>query len=37
MRVNRYIGVSRGYMGDSSYRSHADLKPEFRGLDIDTN
>jgi hypothetical protein len=33
--VNRYIGVSGGYLGDFSYRTHADFYPEYCGLDID--
>ena len=33
--VNRYIGVSGGYLGDFSYRSHADFYPEYCDLDID--
>lgn len=33
--VNRYIGVSGGYLGDFSYRSHADFYPEYCNLDID--
>jgi hypothetical protein len=33
--VNRYIGVSGGYLGDFSYRSHADFYPEFCNLEID--
>lgn len=35
--VNRYIGVSGGYLGDFSYRTHADFYPEFCNLDIDPN
>ena len=30
--VNRYIGVSGGYLGDFSYRTHADFYPEYWGL-----
>ncbi len=33
--VNRYIGVTGGYLGDFSYRSHADFYPEYCNLDID--
>jgi hypothetical protein len=33
--VNRYIGVSGGYLGDFSYRTHADFYPDFCDLDID--
>ncbi len=33
--VNRYIGVASGYLGDFSYRKHADFYPEFCGLDVD--
>ena len=33
--VNRYIGVSGGYLGDFSYRTHEEFYPEFCGLDID--
>ena len=32
--VNRYIGVSGGYLGDLSYRTHADFYPEFCDLEI---
>jgi hypothetical protein len=35
--VNRYIGVSGGYLGDFSYRTHAEFYPEYCGLDIDPN
>lgn len=35
--VNRYIGVSNGYLGDFSYRTHAEFYPEYCGLDIDSN
>lgn len=31
--VNRYIGVFGGYLGDFSYRSHADFYSEYCGLD----
>lgn len=31
--VNRYIGVSGGYLGDFSYRTHADFYTEYCGLD----
>jgi hypothetical protein len=33
--VNRYIGVEGGYLGDFSYRTHAEFYPEFCDLDID--
>jgi len=33
--VNRYIGVNGGYLGDFSYRSHAEFYLEFCDLDID--
>lgn len=33
--VNRYIGVSGGYLGDFSYRTHADFYPEYCDLAID--
>lgn len=33
--VNRYIGVEGGYLGDFSYRTHADFYPEYCGLEID--
>jgi hypothetical protein len=32
--VNRYIGVQGGYLGDFSYRTHADFYPEYCDLDI---
>lgn len=32
--VNRYIGVSGGYLGDFSYRTHAEFYLEFCDLDI---
>jgi len=38
--VNRYIGVgviSKGYLGDFSYKTHADFYPEYCELDIDPN
>lgn len=35
--VNRYIGVSGGYLGDFSYRTHADFYVEYCDLDIDPN
>jgi hypothetical protein len=35
--VNRYIGVSGGYLGDFSYRTHQDFYPEFCDLFHDTN
>jgi Abortive infection C-terminus len=34
--VNRYIGVSGGYLGDFSYRSHQEFYPEYCNLDINT-
>jgi hypothetical protein len=34
--VNRYIGVSGGYLGDFSYRTHADFYPEYCNLDVDS-
>lgn len=33
--VNQYIGVSGGYLGDFSYRTHADFYPEYCDLDVD--
>lgn len=33
--VNRYIGVSGGYLGDFSYRTHAEFYPGYCDLDID--
>ena len=35
--VNRYIGVSGGYLGDFSYRTHAEFYPEYCDLDVDPN
>jgi hypothetical protein len=32
--VNRWIGVSGGYLGDFSYRTHADFYSEYCDLDI---
>jgi hypothetical protein len=32
--VNRYIGVSGGYLGDFSYGSHSDFYPEYCDLDL---
>jgi len=32
--VNRYIGVSGGYLGDFSYRTHAEFYLEFCDLDV---
>lgn len=32
--VNDYIGVSDGYLGDFSYRSHAEFYPHYCNLDI---
>lgn len=35
--VNRYIGVDGGYLGDFSYRTHAEFYPEYCGIyDIET-
>jgi hypothetical protein len=33
--VNRYVGVSGGYLGDFSYGSHCDFYPEYCDLDLD--
>jgi len=33
--VNRYIGVDSGYLGDFSYRTHADFYLEYCDLDVD--
>ncbi len=33
--VNKYIGVSGGYLGDFSYRSHAEFYPLYCDLDVD--
>ena len=33
--VNRYIGVSGGYLGDFSRRTHADFYPEYCDLELD--
>jgi hypothetical protein len=33
--VNGYIGVSGGYLGDFSYRTHQEFYPYYCGLDID--
>src|SRR5688572_725210 len=35
--VNQYIGVRGGYLGDFSYRTHADFYPEYCELEIDPN
>lgn len=35
--VNRYIGVSNGYLGNFSYRTHTDFYPEYCDLEIDPN
>lgn len=35
--VNRYIGVSGGYLGDFSYRTHTEFYPEYCDLDINPN
>jgi hypothetical protein len=33
--VNDYIGVSGGYLGDFSYRTHTEFYPQYCDLDID--
>ncbi len=33
--VNKYIGVSSGYLGDFSYSTHRDFYPDYCDLDID--
>lgn len=33
--VNGYIGVSGGYLGDFSYRTHSEFYPEYCELDVD--
>jgi hypothetical protein len=33
--VNGYIGVSGGYLGDFSYRTHSEFYPEYCQLDVD--
>ena len=33
--VNRWIGVYGGYLGDFSYRTHAEFYPEYCNLDFD--
>ena len=33
--VNGYIGVSDGYLGDFSYRTHSEFYPEYCELDVD--
>lgn len=33
--VTRFIGVQDGYLGDFSYRTHAEFYPEYCDLDID--
>jgi TIR domain len=35
--IDRYIGVSDGYLGDFNHRTHADFYPDYCGLDIDPN
>ena len=35
--VNHYIGVEGGYLGDFSYRTHAEFYPLYCDLDIDPN
>ena len=36
MVVNRYIGVSGGYLGDFSYRTHDEFYPEYCDVEIET-
>jgi hypothetical protein len=33
--VNRYVGVEGGYLGDFSYRTHAEFYTEYCDLDVD--
>src|SRR6266498_4703959 len=33
--VNDYIGVSGGYLGDFSYRTHSEFYPQYGDLEID--
>jgi len=33
--INQYIGVYNGYLGDFSYRTHAEFYPDYCELDID--
>jgi hypothetical protein len=33
--VNGYLGVSGGYLGDFSYRTHSEFYPEYCELDVD--
>lgn len=35
--INEYIGVDRGYLGDFSYRTHAEFYPLYCDLDINPN
>ncbi len=35
--VNKYVGVSQGYLGDFRYRTHAEFYLEYCNLDIDPN
>jgi len=35
--VKRYIGVTNGYLGNFSYKTHAEFYPEYCELDIDIN
>ena len=35
--VNRYIGVCGGYLGDFSYRTHAEFYLEFCDVDVDAD
>ena len=37
LRVVNYIGVDHGYLGDFSYRTHAEFYPMYCELDIDPN
>src|SRR3954452_20643220 len=32
--VNRYIGVSGGYLGDFTYRTHEEFYPEYCDLEL---
>jgi hypothetical protein len=33
--INRYIGIAMGYLGDFSYRTHADFYPDYCEFSID--
>jgi predicted RNA-binding protein Jag len=35
--VNEYIGVSSGYLGDFTYRSHQEFYPQFCDVEVDVN